>query len=94
MAFEKGQSGNPGGRPKEDAEVKALARAHGKAAIEKLFALMNCGQARTEVAAAQALLDRGFGKPAQAVTVAGDDEGGPIRHSLTVAYADPATPET
>lgn len=33
------------------------------------------------------------GKPAQAVTVAGDEEGGPIRHSLSVEYANPAAGE-
>ena len=34
--FKKGQSGNPGGRPKEIAEVKALARAHTITAINTL----------------------------------------------------------
>lgn len=77
MAFEKGKSGNPGGRPKENAEVKALAREHGPAAIAKLAELMNCGNPRTEVAAAQALLDRGYGKPAQ--VIAGDDELPPVQ---------------
>lgn len=72
MPFEKGQSGNPGGRPKEDAEVKALARQHGPAAIQKLAALMECGSPRTEAAAAIALLDRGYGKPAQ--TIGGDPD--------------------
>lgn len=72
MPFEKGKSGNPGGRPKEVAEIKALARAHGPEAINKLVSLMDCGKPQTEVAAAQALLDRGYGKPAQ--VLAGDSE--------------------
>lgn len=75
MAFQKGQSGNPGGRPKEDAEIKALARAAGPEAIEKLLELLRGDDRRTALAAAQALLDRGYGKPAQAIT---GDEGGPI----------------
>lgn len=72
MAFEKGQSGNPGGRPKEDSEVKALARQYGREAVEKLADLMRNADDRTAAAAANALLDRGFGKPAQ--VIAGDAE--------------------
>ncbi|MET3929569.1 HEAT repeat protein [Lysobacter sp. OAE881] len=80
MAFQKGQSGNPGGRPKEDAEIKALARAAGPEAIDKLLELLRGDDRRTALAAAQALLDRGFGKPAQAIT---GDEGGPIEFAVT-----------
>ncbi len=67
MPFKKGQSGNPGGRPKEVAEVKAAARSHGLAAIDKLVELMNGDDKRIAVAAAQALLDRGYGKPSQSM---------------------------
>lgn len=77
MAFEKGQSGNPGGRPKENAEVKALARQHGPRAISRLAELMEGEDPRVAVAASQALLDRGYGKPAQ--VVGGDPDGEPIR---------------
>ena len=38
--FKKGQSGNPGGRPKVVAEVKELARAHTGEAIETLVSIM------------------------------------------------------
>lgn len=31
------------------------------------------------------------GKPAQAVTVAGDDEGGPVRHALEVLFVEAAS---
>jgi hypothetical protein len=65
--FQKGQSGNPGGRPKEIAEVKELAREHMPAAIEALVSIMNNIKASdaARVSAATALLDRGYGKPQQ-----------------------------
>lgn len=78
MAFEKGQSGNPGGRPKENAEVKALARTHGPRAIERLAEIMNSADERAAAAASNALLDRGYGKPAQAI-VGGSDEDDPVK---------------
>lgn len=72
MAFKKGQSGNPGGRPKEAPEVKELARSYAAEAIETLAKHMRGDDVRTSVAASQALLDRGFGKPAQALEVSGE----------------------
>ena len=75
MPFEKGQSGNPGGRPKVIAEVKELARAHTGEAIETLVSIMTNPKSApaARVSAANALLDRGFGKPAQHIT----GDGGP-----------------
>jgi Family of unknown function (DUF5681) len=40
MPFEKGQSGNPGGRPKVVAEVRELARAHTGEAVATLVSIM------------------------------------------------------
>jgi hypothetical protein len=39
-AFKKGQSGNPRGRPKRDAEVAELARAHTAEALDTLAEVM------------------------------------------------------
>src|SRR5262249_16797293 len=57
--FQKGQSGNPGGRPKEIAEVKDLARQHMPAAIEALVSIMSNPKASdaARVSAAAALLE-------------------------------------
>ena len=70
MPFKKGQSGNPGGRPKVVAEVKELARAHTGKAIETLVSIMDNPKAApaARVSAANALLDRGYGKPPQHIT--------------------------
>lgn len=75
--FEKGKSGNPGGRPKLDNEVRDLARLHSKEAIEKLVIWMQSDDARASIAASNSILDRAYGKPLQAI--AGDEEGGPVR---------------
>src|SRR3982751_7062713 len=60
------------------AEIKALAKKHSKAAIKVLAAIMNQadGPATARVSAAQALLDRGWGKAAQ--VLAGEEGGLPV----------------
>lgn len=73
--FKKGKSGNPGGRKRETGDVRELARQYTKEAIETLKQVMlsdERGAAR--VAAAQALLDRGYGRPMQAMEVSGPDQ--------------------
>lgn len=85
MAFKKGQSGNPSGRPKVDFEVREAARLHGEVAIKKLVELLNGDDQRTALAAANALLDRGFGKPAQSMEVTGA-EGSALLQGLTVQF--------
>jgi hypothetical protein len=83
MPFEKGKSGNPGGRPKDVAEVRGLAKQHGPAAIEKLVELMGSTNERTAVAACEAILNRGYGRPAGSVSVS-NNEGGPVEHVVEV----------
>lgn len=65
--FRKGQSGNPGGRPKELKHVQELARRYTDEAIKTLAEIMRNSNepARARAAAAEALLDRGWGKALQ-----------------------------
>ena len=65
MTRVKGQSGNPGGRPKEVAEVRELARQKCPRAIERLAEIVDDPEApySSQVAAANSLLDRGHGRP-------------------------------
>ena len=61
--FAPGHSGNPGGRPKDEHRVAELARSYTVEAIETLVELMRDGKdERIRGTAAQALLDRGWGK--------------------------------
>ena len=62
--FPKGASGNPGGRSRDEQKVAELARSYTTEAIETLVELMRSGNdERVRGTAAQALLDRGWGKP-------------------------------
>jgi hypothetical protein len=77
--FPTGMSGNPDGRPKAIAEVRDLARQHIRKAIQTLVTVMQSGESDSaRVAAANALLDRGFGKPRTDQPVALDDIDGTL----------------
>jgi hypothetical protein len=72
--FQKGVSGNPGGRRKQDYRIKDLAQKHTTEAIATLRSIMKgSDDDRARVAAANAILDRGYGKPAQSVDVTNSD---------------------
>jgi Family of unknown function (DUF5681) len=62
-----GQSGNPSGRAKVDLNLRRLARERTVEALETLAKIMlnEKAAAAARVAAAQAILDRGWGKPVQ-----------------------------
>mgnify|MGYP001334021987 CR=1 FL=1 len=47
----------------------------------------------TQISAANTLLDRAVPKLAQVQHV-GDEDGGPVRHAVSVTYADPTASET
>jgi hypothetical protein len=67
--FAPGVSGNPNGRPKVAAEIRGIAREHGPAAINRLVQLMNSKDEMVSLHAARVLLDRGYGRPEQAIAV-------------------------
>jgi len=67
MPWAKGQSGNPGGRPRAIVEVQELARRETAASIAALVRIRDAEDTppAAVVAAATALLDRAWGRPVQ-----------------------------
>ncbi len=65
--FLPGHSGNPSGRPKVVAHIQELARQHAPQALAALVEIATSGVSESaRVAAACALLDRGYGRPVSA----------------------------
>lgn len=63
--FQPGRSGNPSGRKKITEDVKAFAKAHSIEAIKCVLDVMRAtADDRVKLAAAQTILDRGYGRPA------------------------------
>jgi len=78
-------------KSKTAAQIRALARRHTRAAIRVLAAIMSPsgGAATARVSAAQALLDRGWGKAAQ--PVAGEEGGLAVLARIERVIVDPQT---
>ncbi len=69
--FQPGQTGNPRGRAKRDLDLAEIARAHTEEAIATLVEIMTdtAASPASRVSAAQALLDRGYGRPPASLDV-------------------------
>jgi hypothetical protein len=67
---------------KTPTDIRSLARSHTETAINVLVGIMSQSEApqAARVSAANSILDRGWGKPAQPLT--GEDEG-PIQLTVT-----------
>jgi hypothetical protein len=65
--FVKGQSGNPRGRVDARFDITEMAKKYGPECIRVIADLLHDEDARIRLTAATTLLDRGFGRPVQAV---------------------------
>ena len=91
-SFKKGQSGNPlGGKIKspELRELEAMCKEHTKEALATILTIMANGEnERNRLSAAQYVIDRGWGKPKQAMELSGNDGQ---NLSIEVTYVDAAS---
>lgn len=88
--FAKGQSGNPGGRPKVPPEVKELLESKTLYALQRLVELLDSPDEKVRMAAAVAILDRRLGKPSQSVVHSGDEDAPPIRQRIERVIVKPS----
>ncbi|KJB89843.1 hypothetical protein N826_15470 [Skermanella aerolata KACC 11604] len=65
-------SGNPGGRPKLKVNLRELAQENTMEALETLVQVMRTGKPGERLVAANAILDRAYGRPTQSVEMSGD----------------------
>lgn len=82
--FKPGVSGNPNGRPKIPQDVIDAARAHTETAIATLVSMCQTSEDdKVRVQAAEAILNRAWGKPTERQEITGAN-GGPVQQESVV----------
>jgi hypothetical protein len=76
--FQKGVSGNPGGRPKLPAEMREIFQAKAPEAFEVLCKHLHSTDPRISAAAATQILDRAYGRPIQSIDASISED--PVRY--------------
>ena len=89
--FQRGQSGNPGGRPKLPADIREAFKAKAPQALEVLTRCLQSDDDRIAMMAAQAILDRGYGRPTQSIDVR--EDGPTVRYIAEMPIKDKTTEE-
>lgn len=92
--FKKGQSGNPGGRVKSDLDIRKMAQNWTAECLQVLadIAMDPKATAASRVTAATALLDRGHGRPHQAI-VGADGGALQLNGKFEVVFVQPDNKE-
>ena len=89
--FQPGQSGNPGGRPRQNPKIRELALENSVEALQTISELMKnkrCAPS-TRLAACNSILDRAYGKPASSLELTGKD-GESLVADRYEGWAEPA----
>ena len=89
--FQKGVSGNPGGRPKLPAEMREMFRAKAPEAFEVLSRHLQSPDAKVAIAAATQILDRAYGRPVQSIDANINDD--PVRYIVELPKKSATTQE-
>ena len=89
--FQRGQSGNPGGHPKLPADIRESFKAKAPEALEVLTRCLQSGDDRVAMMAAQAILDRGYGRPTQSIDANITED--PVRYIVELPEKSATTEE-